>query len=173
METTTDKISTEEKISPVVFKPFYDIPECEKPRPDEILSFKHFNLCYFKPGKLGIEGHFDLVSLTDPVNNYLRLFNNGLRTIVNNLETAFGALQSLQKHIENVDPNDVYTVCQLNNNNGLSTRLVLSTFKGQANVYLRLYTSNEKGEVYPTRKMIKFDPEDDIVAMKNFVKGKK
>lgn len=176
METTNITATTttsEEKLAPVVFKPFYELPECERPVPDAVFECKHFNLCYFKPGKTSTAGHFEFISLADPLNNYIKMFNSGVRTVVSNLETAFSAVRSLQKNIENVDPNDVYTVCQLNNNNGLSTRLVLSAFKGQASAYLRLYTSNDQGEIYPTRKMIMFDLEDDIVGMSNFIKGKK
>lgn len=160
-------------LAPVVFKSFYELPNCEKPAPDAVFECKHFHLNYFKPGKTGSTGHYELASVANPFDAVIKLYSSGLRTVVNNLETAFKAAESLQNNIDKVDPNDVYTVCQLNNNNGLSTRLVLSVYRGKATVCLRLYTSNEQNEVYPTRRVIQFDPEDDIAGMNAFIKGKK
>lgn len=169
--TPSDAAAAAEKLQPVVLKSLDFIPEFERLKPLASHPCTNCYINYYRPD-VTKSGYFEFVSLSNS-DSVIRLYQAGTKSLVKNLDLAFSAAKSLEKNISNLESDDTFEVCNLNSTKDFSIRLVLSVFQSSINVMMKLYTTNEKGEIYPTRKSIKFSSLDDIAAMAEFIKGKK
>jgi hypothetical protein len=154
---------------PVVFKSVNTLPGFAGRLPDQEYGCHHFTLNYYKPDlqQAAKAGIYELVSLNNS-DNVIKLYQSGMRTLVNNLGQAFEAVKHLEWNNE-----DTYEVSVLSSNETVSTRLVLVNFQNTSSVYLKMYRKDDNGLIYPTRKSIKFSELDDAVALAEFIKGKR
>lgn len=160
-------------ISPVVFVPFDTLPNCKKVVvPTEIMNLEYFDLVYYKPSRSDSNGFYEFISPDKP-DQKITLYQSGLRSVIKNLPLAFTAAKSLETHPHLQNDDSTYEVGIINTFNGMSTRLVVNTFQGEIAIYLKLFTSNEDGRVFPTRKSVQFSVKDNVAALSAFIKNKK
>lgn len=174
LDATLDSGSQEStgNIQPVVFVPCESLPNCERKHPEDVLKMAHFDLAYYKASGKERNGYFEFVSPEKP-DQKMTLYQSGLRSLIKNLPLAFTAAKSLEANPELQNDNNTIEVCVINNFNGMSTRLVVNSWQGQIFIYMKLFTSNEKGDIFPTRKSVQISTLDDMAALASFVKERK
>lgn len=156
----------------MVLLPLTNLPNCRRPGPLESLVCEYFTLDYYKPAVEQSTGHYELVTPGKP-DHILTLYQSGMRSLVRNLPMAIQAAKSLLSNPDLQVPENTYEVCTINTYNGLSTRLIVSAYNDEAFIYVRLLTTNEKNETYPTRKSARISITDDLPALAAFIKDKK
>lgn len=159
-------------LTPVVFVPFDSLPNCKRDFPVDILNLTHFDLAYYKPTASDANGYYEFISPEKP-DQKLTLYQSGLRSVVKNLPLAITAAKSLETNFNLQNDSNTYEVGVINTFNGMSTRLVVNTYQGEIFIYLKLFTANQRGEIFPTRKSVQFSTKDDVNSIAAFIKGKK
>jgi len=152
---------------PVTFKSFASdsFSESGDSEPLKTLSLEHMDIEYYKPTNLN--GYFLLVSHNDP-SNPVKLYPSGMNRLYKALDPAFQKAHNLE--IQDVLPDEeLYNCGTINEHGNMVVRLVVSTFKGKAFVWLRLYVKNENKEFLPTKRGVRFSASDDLQAISDFI----
>jgi hypothetical protein len=132
--------------------------------PIKTLTLKHMDIEYHQPDKMA--GYFLLVNHNDPANP-VKLYSTGMKRLCNQLDFAFKEASNLA--LQDPLPDDeLYDCGIINRNDNMVVRLVLSTYKKQVFVWLRLYVLNETNEYLPTKRGVRFAISDDAQAISNF-----
>lgn len=159
-----------EAYNPVVFKTIGRADASSVPAEDT-LSFAYFNLEYCKPEKGN--GYFLLVNPSDPTHP-LKLYRSAMVKLVRQLPIAIKEAALLEELEEKPADNDLYDCGVINAYEGMTVRLVISTFLGHANIWLRLYSKlDDTDQVIPTKIGVRFSPNDSLEAMSDFLKNRK
>lgn len=156
--------------TPVVLKPITSIPDYIPPSPDQILQLGCFQIRYYK-ATLVSNGYYELVSSEDE-DNVIRLYQYGMKTLVKNLERAFRAAASVEKHIEEMVIGDTFSVCEISQYNNTSIHLMITVGDGKANIALQVLVTDVGGDYYPTGKCLAISPADNPVTVAEFIKKK-
>lgn len=155
-----------EAYKPVVFKTIGRAIASSVPAEDT-LEFAYCNLEYCKPEKGN--GYFLLVNPSDPTHP-LKLYRSAMVKLLRQLPIAFEEAASLEQQEEPLTDNDLYDCGIINSHETMNVRLVISTFHGHANIWLRLYSKLEgTNQIIPTKIAVRFSPNDSIAAMSEFV----
>lgn len=157
----------------VTFLSIDSLPNCRKKEvPTEVMNLTHFDLVYFKATQCDANGFYELISPEKP-DQKLTLYPSGMRSVIKHLPLAVEAAKSLELNPQMQNDTSTYEVAVINTFNGMSTRLVVNSYQGEVFIYLKLYSTNQGGEVFPTRKSVQFDIKDNVIALAGFIKGKK
>lgn len=155
--------------SPVVFKSIGRFASNSEPAKGS-LKMAFFNLEYHQP-KVG-NGYFLLASHSDP-SRPIKLFRSAMVKLHRQLIIAIDEARKLEQQQQPLTDNDQYDCGVINSYNTMTVRLVISTFHGFANIWLRLYSENEMGQVIPTKIAVRFSPHDDLAALEDFISKSK
>ena len=160
-------------IKPVVFLSLDSLPDCRKQSPEEELKFAHFTMAYFVPVSFG-NGYYEFQNPDKP-DQTITLYPSAVRTLAKNLDLAVTATKSIKANPELLIGENLWKVCTVNDYNGMTTSLVVSTFGGEVYIYLKLFTTNAEGDTYPTRKSVRFTEEEaaNKFRIEEFIEGKR
>lgn len=155
------------KPSPVVFK---TLARDDSASVEKSLKLTFFTIDYYKAKEGGNNSYYLLISDSDPAHP-LRLYQPAMNKLQRQLTFAFKQADKLRE--QDLADNDTYDCGIINSYGQMMVRLVLSTFQQNVNIWLRLYTLDEKQECLPTKTGVRFSPRDDLAALANFISGKK
>ena len=157
-------IKMEASPTPVVFKSLTSKGKENVP----VLNMEHLTIEFHdtEEGK----GYFLLLSNSDP-SRPLRLYPSAMAKLEKQLEFAMDEAEKLQN--EELPDNESYDCGIINTYGSMTVRLVITTFKGKANIWLRLYAVNEQNENLPTKIAVRFSLKDDVAAMGKFISENK
>lgn len=130
------------------------------------LKLIHFKIDYRKPN-VG-NGYYLLSSYSDPAHP-LRLYPSAMDKLFRQLEFAFSEAKRLEEQQQPLEDNDHYDCGLINSYGTMNVRLVLSTFRGHVNIWLRLYTLGEENAILPTKTGVRFSQEEDVDAIASFI----
>lgn len=154
METTTP--------APVVFKSINRVPDesC-----DNVLKLTFCNIEFCKSESP--YGYYLLAAHSDPF-NHLKLYQSAMNKLNRNLELAFKEVAKMEQE-QTFSDNELYDCGVINSHKKMEVHLVISTFKGCAHVWLRLYTKNDLDQIIPTKFGVRFSSKDDAEALGKFI----
>jgi hypothetical protein len=136
---------------------------------DKTYKFTFFTLEHHKANNGGRNDYYLLISDSDPAHP-LRLYQPAMNRLQRQLDFAFKEANKLKgQHLED---NETYDCGIINSYGQMMVRLVLSTFRQHVNIWLRLYTLNEKQECLPTKTGVRFSPNDNLTDLANFISEK-
>lgn len=151
-------------LTPVVFKP---IARGAVTTSQDALNLAHCNVEYHKTPSVSY-GHYLLISHKNPFNP-IKLYQSGLTRLLRNLKIAFEEVAKMELNPEGCGSDELYDCGVINSYDKMEVRLVISTFKDQAHVWLRLYTKNEANETIPTKFAVRFSPQDNLDQLEEFI----
>lgn len=155
--------------TPVVFKSISRATNADVTKGS--LAFVFFNLEYHQP-EVG-NGYYLLINHSDP-SHPLKLYQSAMNKLQRQLVVAFEEAQLLEQQQPPPPDNEYYDCGIINSHGTMSVHLVISTFQGRANIWLRLYGQGEKeGQNLPTKIGVRFSRNDDIEALNNFLNKNK
>lgn len=129
------------------------------------LQLQHFDLEYHKPAN--ISGYYLLVNHSD-TSNPIKLYQSSLNKLCKLLPLAFKEASKLETQ-GNVQDDELYNCGIINKYGNMTLRLVLSTFRERAFVWLRLYILSPENDCLPTKRGVRFSVQDDIQAIEDFI----
>ena len=154
METTINSnrnSNNSNRPAPVVFKSFAN---SGSDKPPQKLKLIHFAIEYIETGDPK-NNYYLLTSYSDPAHP-LKLYQSAVEKLNRQLEFAVTKAQELEAREEPLIDNEHYDCGIINSYGKMNVRLVLSTFHGQANIWVRLYTLDEENQNLPTRTAVRF-----------------
>ena len=155
-----------ERPAPVVFKKFKP-SGFNNNKAEKTLDLTYFYIEYYKPEDSN--GYYMLVSNNDSTRP-LRLYQSAMESLDRQLENAFTSAFQLSE--TNPPDNETYDLSLINTYGSMAVRLVMTTFMQKVNIWLRLYTLNEKKESIPTKTGVRFSP-NDAEALSKFIAANK
>lgn len=131
------------------------------------LQLQHMDVEYHKPANTS--GYYLLVNHSDP-SNPIQLYQSGMNKLHRQLEFAIEEATKLESQ-DHLPDNELYDCGIINKYGNMTVRLVLSTFKNKAFIWLRLYVLNPEKECLPTKRGVRFSAQDDLHAFGDFISG--
>lgn len=129
------------------------------------LHLEHMDIEYHKPPN--ISGYYMLVNHSD-TSNPIRLYQSGMTKLYRLLPVAFQEASGLETS-GTLQDDEIYDCGTINKYGNMTLRLVLSTFRQRAFVWLRLYVQSPENDVLPTKLGVRFSVQDDLQAIGDFI----
>lgn len=119
---------------------------------------------YYKPE----EGNdfYLLINEAQP-DHPLRLYPSAMAKLVESLPKAIAQAKLVDK--TEVENDTRYDICQVAQHGMTKVRLYVNMYKTRAIVWLRLFSGKPKGPILPTKCGIRFDLDENIDAIVEFV----
>lgn len=158
--------------SPVVFKSLTTLPNYQKIiSPPAVLDLTYAKIEYHKASVVGT-GYYNLIDPKNP-ESPLVLYQTGIKTLIKNLEAAYELANSLEVNDQFQDDNATFLVAVINEYGTISNRLVLNTYNSEVFIFLKAFSLGEDKTFLPTNKCVRFDRQDNLKQIAEFIKGKK
>lgn len=152
-------------LTPIRFKTLASTSLTDESVAIKTLHLEHMDIEYHKPPN--INGYYLLVNHSD-TSQPLKLYQSGMAKVCRLLPVAFQEASALETS-GSLPDDEIYDCGAINKYGNMTVRLVLSTFRNRAFVWLRLYVQSPENDVLPTRRGVRFSVQDDLQAIVDFI----